>query len=86
MVCKNFQFWQLRNESFVNVKKFSIFNRIIKRLGTTLNVDDHIYYAVHTPKQLNNAPFDELRERRLTLRKTEYIKSISEEIEREIWI
>ncbi len=55
--------------------------RIIKKFGSTLNINGHVYYAFPTPKQLNNASFDELRECGLTLRKTEYIKSISKEIE-----
>jgi DNA-3-methyladenine glycosylase II len=59
----------------------SIERKIIKKYGNTLNVDGHIYHAYPTPKQLNNAPFDELRGCGLTLRKTEYIKSISKDIE-----
>jgi len=59
----------------------SIERKIIKKFGSTLNVDGHVYYAIPTPGQLNKASFDELRECGLTLRKTEYIKSISEEIE-----
>ncbi|MGZ7135732.1 MAG: DNA-3-methyladenine glycosylase family protein, partial [Methanobacterium sp.] len=59
----------------------SIQLKIIKKYGSTLNVDGHTYYAYPTPKQLNNAPFNELRECGLTLRKTEYIKSISNDIE-----
>lgn len=55
----------------------SIERKIIKKYGSTLNVDGHIYHAYPTPKQLNNAPFDELRACGLTLRKTEYIKDIS---------
>jgi DNA-3-methyladenine glycosylase II len=49
----------------------SIERKIIKKFGGTLNVDGHTYYAFPTPKQLNNASFDELRECGLTLRKTE---------------
>jgi len=58
----------------------SIEQKIIKKYGGTLNIDGHTYYAYPTPKQLNNAPFDELRACGLTLRKTEYIKSISKDI------
>ncbi len=54
----------------------SIERKIIQKYGTTLNKDGHLYYAYPTPRQLNDAPFDELRECGLTLRKTEYIKSI----------
>jgi len=59
----------------------SIERKIIKKYGSTLNVGSHVYYAFPTPEQLNNASFDELRGCGLTLRKTEYIKSISKEIE-----
>lgn len=59
----------------------SIERRIIKKFGSTLRTGSQVYYAFPTPNQLNNAPFGELRECGLTLRKTEYIKSISKEIE-----
>ena len=59
----------------------SIEQKIINKFGSTLSIDGYIYYAYPTPKQLNNAPFDELRACGLTLRKTEYIKSISKDIE-----
>jgi len=59
----------------------SIEQKIIKKYGSNLNIDGHVYYAYPTPKQLNDAPFDELRACGLTLRKTEYIKSISNDIE-----
>ena len=59
----------------------AIERRMIKKFGSTLKRGSHTYYAFPTPAQLNNASFDELRECGLTLRKTEYIKSISKEIE-----
>ncbi|WP_414469499.1 DNA-3-methyladenine glycosylase family protein [Methanobacterium sp. ACI-7] len=59
----------------------SIERRMIKKFGSTLKRGSHIYYAFPTPKQLNNALYDELKECGLTLRKTEYIKSISNDIE-----
>ncbi|MGF7117977.1 DNA-3-methyladenine glycosylase 2 [Methanobacterium oryzae] len=59
----------------------SIERKMIKKFGGTLSIDRHVYYAFPTPTQLNNASFDELRGCGLTLRKTEYIKSISKEIE-----
>lgn len=59
----------------------SIERKMIKKFGSTLKRGSQIYYAFPTPAQLNNASFDELRECGLTLRKTEYIKSISKEIE-----
>lgn len=55
--------------------------KMIKKFGSALNRESHIYYAFPTPAQLNNASLDELRECGLTLRKTEYIKSISKDIE-----
>ncbi|MGB9938166.1 MAG: DNA-3-methyladenine glycosylase family protein [Methanobacterium sp.] len=59
----------------------SIERKMIKKFGSTLKRGSHKYYTFPTSQQLNNASFDELRECGLTLRKTEYIKSISKEIE-----
>ncbi|MDO9627316.1 MAG: hypothetical protein Q7I96_06810 [Methanobacteriaceae archaeon] len=55
--------------------------KIIKRFGSNLNREGHVYYAYPTPKQLNNVSVSQLKECGLTLRKTEYIKSISKDIE-----
>jgi len=30
-----------------------------KKIGSTLKIGNHVYYAFPTPKQLNNASFDE---------------------------
>lgn len=55
--------------------------KMIKRFGSTLKREGHNYYAYPTPKQLNNVSIPQLKECGLTLRKTEYIKSIAESIE-----
>ncbi|MDP3483955.1 MAG: DNA-3-methyladenine glycosylase [Methanobacteriaceae archaeon] len=55
--------------------------KMIKRFGSTLEREGHDYYAYPTPKQLNNVSIAQLKECGLTLRKTEYIKSIAESIE-----
>lgn len=55
----------------------SIERRMINKIGSSLNIDGHIYYAYPTPNQLNNASSDELRECGLSYRKAEYIKDIS---------
>ncbi len=55
--------------------------KMIKRFGSNLKRENHVYYAYPTPKQLNDVSIHELKECGLTLRKTEYIKSISKDIE-----
>ncbi len=55
--------------------------KMIKRFGSNLKREGHVYYAYPTPKQLNNVSISQLKECGLTLRKTEYIKSISRDIE-----
>ncbi len=70
---KSKRFWALK-------KIIDFFNRMIKTFGSTLNIDDIVYYAYTTPNQLNNAEIDQLRECGLSFRKAEYIKDISKHI------
>ena len=55
--------------------------KMIKRFGSNLKREWYVYYAYPTPKQLNNVSISQLKDCCLTLRKTEYIKSISKDIE-----
>ena len=55
----------------------SIEQRMIKKFGSALNTDGDVYYTYPTPKQLNDATKDQLRECGLSFRKAEYIKDIS---------
>lgn len=55
----------------------SIERKMIKKIGSSLNIGSNIYYVYPTPNQLNNASSDELRECGLSYRKAEYIKDIS---------
>lgn len=58
----------------------SIERNMIKKFGSALNIDGNVYYAYPTPKQLNDATKDQLRECGLSFRKAEYIKDISKRI------
>lgn len=58
----------------------SIERKMIKKFGSALNVGSNVYYAYPTPKQLNDAGRDQLRECGLSFRKVEYIKDISKHI------
>jgi DNA-3-methyladenine glycosylase II len=50
---------------------------LVKKFGSALKIGSNVYYAYPTPKQLNNASKDQLRECGLSFRKAEYIKDIS---------
>jgi DNA-3-methyladenine glycosylase II len=56
----------------------SIENRLIKKFGDALRVEDEVYYAYPTPQKLASTSSEELRQCGLSQRKAEYIKGISE--------
>ena len=55
----------------------SIENRIIKKFGESLELEDATYFAYPTPQQLAPVSIEEFRQCGLSLRKGEYIKEAS---------
>lgn len=56
----------------------SLENRIIKKFGDSLNVEDEVYYVYPTPQQLAAVSIEEFRQCGLSHRKAEYIQGISQ--------
>jgi DNA-3-methyladenine glycosylase II len=52
-------------------------NKIIKRFGDALNLQDDVYFVYPTPRQLARVSIDEFRQCGLSYRKAEYIKEAS---------
>jgi DNA-3-methyladenine glycosylase II len=55
----------------------SLRNKLIRKFGHTLHLEEGLYYAYPTPQQLASVSIAELRECGLSTRKGEYIKEIS---------
>jgi len=55
----------------------SIENRIIKKFGDALNLEQAVYFAYPTPQQLASVSAEEFRQCGLSFRKGEYIKGAS---------
>jgi DNA-3-methyladenine glycosylase II len=55
----------------------SIENRLIKRFGDALKLENEVYYVYPTPQRLASASVEVLRQCGLSFRKAEYIKSAS---------
>ncbi len=55
----------------------NIENKLIKKFGDTLNLESEAYYAYPTPQKLTSVTAEELRQCGLSLRKAEYIKTVS---------
>jgi DNA-3-methyladenine glycosylase II len=51
--------------------------RLVKALGDTVSLDGEVYYAYPLPETLADASVDQLRACGLSLRKAEYIQSVS---------
>ena len=51
--------------------------KLIKKFGDALGLEGEVYYAYPTPQKLASASSEELRQCGLSLRKAEYIKSVS---------
>jgi DNA-3-methyladenine glycosylase II len=58
--------------------------RVTRTFGDVLKVTHEIYYAFPTPQSLTSASIMQLRERGLSLKKAEYIKSISKLVADEV--
>jgi DNA-3-methyladenine glycosylase II len=56
----------------------SLENRIIKKFGETLDLEDTIYFAYPTPQRLASVSIEEFRQCGLSYRKAEYIKGTSQ--------
>ena len=52
-------------------------NKIIKRFGDALSLQDDVYFVYPTPRQLARVSIDEFRQCGLSYRKAEYIKEAS---------
>jgi DNA-3-methyladenine glycosylase II len=52
-------------------------NRLIKKYGDQLTIDDEVYYAYPTPNSLAAVSVEEFRQCGLSQRKAEYIKGVS---------
>jgi len=52
-------------------------NRLIKKYGESLSIDDEVYYAYPTPNSLASVSVEEFRQCGLSQRKAEYIKGVS---------
>jgi DNA-3-methyladenine glycosylase II len=52
-------------------------NRLIKKFGDTLKIEDKVYYAYPTPQRMASASVEELRLCGLSQRKAEYIQEAS---------
>ena len=59
---------------------FSITNKIVTRFGEHTETEDTIYHDFLTPKKLDDASLDEIRQCGLSCRKAEYIKGIAEKV------
>jgi DNA-3-methyladenine glycosylase II len=55
----------------------SIENKLIKKFGDTLEVDNDVYYVYPTPQKLASVSVEQLRDIGLSQRKAEYIKGIA---------
>jgi DNA-3-methyladenine glycosylase II len=55
----------------------SIENKLTKRFGDALSIDDEVYYAYPTPRKLASVGIEEIRQCGLSQRKAEYIQGIS---------
>jgi DNA-3-methyladenine glycosylase II len=53
---------------------------LIKKFGDTLTLNGNVYYAYPTAQNLNSASLDDLRKCGLSLRKSEYVQGISENV------
>lgn len=58
----------------------SIERKLTKAFGDVLKIDDEIYYAFPTPQKLASVTIEQLRQCGLSLKKSEYIKDVSESI------
>jgi DNA-3-methyladenine glycosylase II len=56
----------------------SIENKLTKRFGDALSIDDEVYYAYPTPQKLASVGIDTIRQCGLSQRKAEYIQGIAE--------
>ena len=56
----------------------SIENKLTKRFGDALCIDDEVYYAYSTPQKLASVGIDAIRQCGLSQRKAEYIQGIAE--------
>ena len=52
-------------------------NKIIKRFGDALNLEDYVYFVYPTPQQLALVSINEFRQCGLSYRKAEYVKDAS---------
>jgi DNA-3-methyladenine glycosylase II len=59
---------------------FSITNKIVTRFGERTETEDTIYHDFPTPKKLDDASLEEIRQCGLSWRKAEYIKGIAEKV------
>ncbi len=59
---------------------FSITNKIVTRFGEQTETEDPIYHDFPTPKKLDDASLEEIRQCGLSWRKAEYIKGIAEKV------
>jgi len=59
---------------------FSITNKIVTRFGEHAETEDTRYHDFPTPKKLDDASLEEIRQCGLSWRKAEYIKGIAEKV------